>query len=215
MERKNEKIEVTKLIDDKLSKESLQIKDLLNTRICFDSYEKYKQEFNLMKNTFKDNITEFYNEAIKCLNKMEEFISKCMSQDDDNVKNYISNNLKKAIYKNSYDSTLDIKSLFIGSLDNSTDKSQSTIIQVSKELGYDNLLRYIELLKSPSLFTSYLNDSEKQIGAMHYLLFKTNHHSNTKFTRNLTTSNLYKLMENDINSSISTILNEKKSLLIL
>ena len=202
------KIEITKRMDEKLSRNPFNFVDLLNKNNQINSYEKFVQDFNLMKNTFKDSIPNFYDESIKYINRMEKFIEECNEIDVDKLDEYIDRNLKNAIY-GSNTSQISIKSLFIKNLDNSTERNESTIIQMYQELGYDNLLKYIELLKSPSLLTSYLNDSEKQIVAMHYILFKTNHHSNTKFSRNLTTTNLYKKMENNINDSIKEITNEK------
>lgn len=202
------KIEITKLIDEKLSRNPLNFNDLLNKTNSINSYEKFIQEFTLMKNTFKDNIPNFHDETVKYIERMNVFINVCSDKDDDVIQEYINNNIRSAIY-GSNTSQISIKSIFIKNLTNTTERCESTLIQVYNELGYDNLIRYIELLKSPSLLTSYLNDSEKQIVGMHYLLYKTNHHSNTKFNRNLSTANLYNRMESNINNSINEIIKEK------
>ena len=204
------KIEITKLMDEVLYSYPLTFIDLLGKIVSINSYEKYLQEFKLIQNTFRNNIPEFYEEATKFLEKIDNFIKTCNENSDDEISSYISsNNIKKMIYGGIYSSNVVIKALFVKNLNDSNEKSEITIIQVYKELGYDNLLRYIELLKRPDLFTSYLNDSSKQTVAMHYLLFKTNHHSNTKLSRDLTNANLYRKMETNINNSLKEILTEK------
>lgn len=99
--------------------------------------------------------------------------------------------------------------MFVQSLRNENAYSINTIKQIYEELGYDNLLIYIELLKNPGLLNSYFSDSAKQNVAMHYILFKTNHHSLSRFKRNNTSSNLYNTMEKNINESINEIISSK------
>lgn len=203
------KIEITNLINKKLSRNKLEFFDLLNQTYYIDSYEKYIQEFTLIKNTFKDDIQEFSEAADEYLSRMESFINHCKSLNDDEIENYIERNLFDNIIKTSYNYRTSVKFIFPTSLNNNLERSVSTIIQVYKDLGYISLLDYIELLKSPSYFSSYLSSSEKQVVAMHYMLYKTDHHSHTRFKRNKTSANLYTQMETNINNSIKEVVNEK------
>jgi len=206
------KIEITRLIDEKLNKDSIIARDLLDKSIIIKSYEQYIQIFSLIKNTFKDKIPEFYEKALLYINKMEDFINKCKTYDDiDELNNYINNHLKEAITGGRYNDRIEIKLIFIESLGNSNERSEDALIQIYTELGYDNLVSYIELLKYPNHFSSYLNDNSKQVVAMHYMLYKTNHHSPNKLQRNTSSQNLYNRMERNINSSISEIISEKDS----
>lgn len=207
-----QKIEITKLIDENMSKEPITFRDLLDKSITIRSYEQYIQIFSLIKNTFKDKIPEFYDRALGYIDKMEDFINKCKMYDNtDELKNYINNHFKEAITGGRYNNNIETKIIFIDSLKNDNAKSEEAIIQIYKELGYDNLISYIELLKYPSHFSSYLNDSSKQIVAMHYMLYKTNHHSPNKLQRNTSAQNLYSRMEKNIDSSINEIIKEKDS----
>lgn len=203
------KIQITNLIDEKLSRDRLEFYDLLNQTHYIDSYEKYIQEFNLIKNTFKDNIQEFTDMADDYLSRMDNFITECKGLNDEDVKNYIDRNLFNSIIKLSYNRRVSLKLTFPTSLNNNLERSVSTINQIYKELGYSSLLDYIELLKSPSSFSSYLSSFEKQVVAMHYMLYKTDHHSSTKFKRNITSANLYAQMETNINDSIKKVVTEK------
>lgn len=203
------KIQITNLIDEKLSRDRLEFYDLLNQTHYIDSYEKYIQEFNLIKNTFKDNIQEFTDIVDDYLSRMDNFITQCKGLNDEDIKNYIDRNLFNSIIKSSYNIKISLKLTFPTSLNNNLERSVSTINQIYKELGYSSLLDYIELLKSPSSFSSYLSSSEKQVVAMHYMLYKTDHHSPTKFKRNITSANLYTQMETNINDSIKEVVTEK------
>lgn len=206
------KIEITRLIDEKMTNDSIVARDLLDKTVTIKSYEQYIQMFSLIKNTFKDKIPEFYERALLYINKMEEFINRCKTYDDiDEIKNYINNNFKESITGGRYNNNIETKLLFIESLKNDNEKSEEAIIQIYKELGYDKLVSYIELLKYPNYFSSYLNDNSKQIVAMHYMLYKTNHHSPNKLQRNTSSQNLYNRMEKNISSSISEIISEKDS----
>lgn len=71
------KIEITKLIDEKLKKDKIYLKDLLNKTKTIESYDIFIQEFTLIKNTFKDKIPEFVDICDKYLNNMDEFINEC------------------------------------------------------------------------------------------------------------------------------------------
>ena len=203
------KIEITNLIDEKLSRNKLEFYDLLNQTHYIDSYEKYIQEFNLIKNTFKNNIQEFADIADDYLSRMENLVNQCKSLNDEEIKDYIERNIFNNIIKTSYNTRTPLRITFPTSLNNNLERSTSTINQVYKELGYDSLMDYIELLKSPSYFSTYLSSSEKQTVAMHYMLYKTDHHSPTKFKRNTNSANLYTQMETNINNSIKEVVEEK------
>ena len=130
------KIEITKLIDEKLSRNPLNFNDLLNKTNSINSYEKFIQEFTLMKNTFKDNIPNFHDETVKYIERMNVFINVCSDKDDDVIQEYINNNIRSAIY-GSNTNQISIKSIFVKNLTNTTERCESTLIQVYNELGYD------------------------------------------------------------------------------
>lgn len=201
-------IEITKLINEELSNYSIHFTDIMNKRYTIDTYEKYIQEFTLIKNTFKNKIPEFCEIATDYINKMEGLINDCNRESIDSAKNFIQNNLYSRLKLSRYNN-IDIKLPFIQSLLNETAYSVNTIIQIYQELGYENLIYYIELLNNPNYLNSYLSDTRKQIVAMHYILYKTNHHSLSKFKRNNTSANLYSIMESNINNSINEIVSKK------
>ena len=203
------KIEITKIIDEKLTEYPIRYIDLMNNTYSINSYEKYIQEFSLIKNSFKETIKEFFEVAENQINKMESLIKDCDKSDLETAKKYIDNNFDNKLGISRYNYDISLTTLFVQSLRNENAYSINTIKQIYEELGYDNLLIYIELLKNPGLLNSYFSDSAKQNVAMHYILFKTNHHSLSRFKRNNTTSNLYSAMENNINESINEIINSK------
>ena len=203
------RIEITKIIDEKLIEYPIRYIDLMNKTYSINSYEKYIQEFSLIKSAFRESIKEFFDIAENQINKMESLINDCDKTDIETAKQYIVNNFDNKFGISRYNRDIRVKTLFIQSLRNENAYSINTIKQIYEELGYDNLLIYIELLKNPDLLNSYFSDSTKQNVAMHYILFKTNHHSLSKFKRNNTSSNLYNMMENNINESINEIINAK------
>lgn len=203
------KIEITKIIDKKMSSYPIRYTDLMNKTYSINSYEKYIQEFSLIKSSFKETIKEFFDIAENQINKMESLINTCDRNDIETAKQYIDNNFDNKLGISTYNRDISLKILFLQSLRNENAYSINTIKQIYEELGYDNLLMYIELLKNPGLLNSYFSDSVKQNVAMHYILFKTNHHSLSRFKRNNTPSNLYNTMENNINESINEIINSK------
>ena len=203
------KIEITKIIDEKLAEYPIRYIDLMNKTYSINSYEKYIQEFSLIKSTFKETIKEFFEIAENQINKMESLINDCDKTNIETVKQYINNNFDNKLGISRYSRDISLKTIFLQSLRNENAYSINTIKQIYEELGYDNLLIYIELLKNPGLLNSYFSDSAKQNVAMHYILFKTNHHSLSRFKRNNTSSNLYNTMEKNINDSINEIINSK------
>lgn len=203
------KIEITKIIDEKLKEYPIRYIDLMNMTYSINSYEKYIQEFSLIKDTFKETIKEFFEIAENQINKIESLINDCDKTNIETAKQYIDNNFDNKLGISRYNRDISLKTLFVQSLKNENVYSINTIKQIYEELGYDNLLIYIELLKNPGLLNSYFSDSAKQNVAMHYILFKTNHHSLSRFKRNNTSSNLYNTMEKNINESINEIISSK------
>lgn len=59
------------------------------------------------------------------------------------------------------------------------------------------------------MLSSYLSTSSKQLIAMHYFLYKTDHHSKKTFKRNITSNNLYEQMETNIKNSVEEITSAK------
>ena len=203
------KLEIIKLIDEKLMKNNLEFIDLLGFTHKIDSYQSYIYEFSLIKKSY-NKIAEFEKIAMDYLNRMDRLISYCLSQEESIIKSTISgNSFYSHIIKASYNYSQSLKLIFPTSLTLNTESSLPTIIQVYSELGYDNLINYIDLLRNPSNFNSYLSSSTKQIVAMHYLLFKTDHHSTKKLSRNLSSSTLYQETKNDIKDALTEITKEK------
>ena len=95
------KIEITRLIDEKMTNDSIMARDLLDKTVTIKSYEQYIQMFSLIKNTFKDKIPEFYERALLYINKMEEFINRCKTYDDideiNNIYNFVQTYPKERV----------------------------------------------------------------------------------------------------------------------
>ena len=203
------KIEIEQIISELMSEQPIRIIDLMNKSYSINSYEKFIEEFSLIKNSFKGHINEFVEIANNYLNNMKNLIDDCDKTDKEAATDYIKNNFYSKLGIDRYSRETTLSLLFIESLENDNSDYINTIIQVYEELGYENLLYYIELLKNPNSFSSYLNDSKKQQVAMHYILYKTNHHSSTRLKRNANSLSLYKTMESNINESINNIVQEK------
>lgn len=73
------------------------------------------------------------------------------------------------------------------------------------------LKQYIELVKSTSIFSSYINDSSRQIVAMKFLLFKTDHHSSKGFRRDVSAKTIYQETSNNLTETINIITREKQT----
>ena len=76
------KIEITKLIDEKLTEHPIRYTDLMNKTYSINSYEKYIQEFSLIKSSFKEAIKEFFEIAENQINKIESLINDCDKTND-------------------------------------------------------------------------------------------------------------------------------------
>lgn len=201
------KIEIQTQISKCLTQKPIQLNDSLNNHISLDSYEIFMQEFNYIKNTFK-NIPEFSKIAIEYINKMNAFIDSCNFDDTSNLLNHINTNLYRNF--NIYSSAnITIKTLSSASINKTPETTLSALQQIYDELGYSHLENYIELIRTPNNFTNYINSSDKQLVAMHYLLFKTNHHSNKRLQRNLSVEKFYKIIQDNISTSLSEITSEK------
>lgn len=201
------KIEIQAIISEHLNRKPIQVNDLLNKSIKLNSYDAFMQEFHYIENTFK-GILEFSKIAQEYINKMNSFIDSCNFDNTTALKNHITANLHNKIcgYSNTH---ITIGALSSASINKSAESSLSAIQQIYDELGYSHLKNYIELIKTPSNFTSYINSSDKQLVAMHYLLFKTNHHSSKKLQRNLSVEKFYKMTQENLSNSLSKITSEK------
>ena len=201
------KLEIQTAISSFLEKKPIFLKDILNATIRLNSYELFTQELTFITNSFED-IPEYKESAQEILSKMDNFIESCNFDDTTKLTAYIANYLHQRIcgYSSSQISVLALSSI---SLNQTPETNISAIKQIYEELGYSNLKSYIELIKNPSNFTSYINSSDKQLVAMHFLLIRTNHHSNTKLKRNLTVEKLYQKTHDNISKSLSTITSQK------
>lgn len=203
------KIDVQNGITKYLNNNQITIEDALSKSYNISSYEEYIEFFMLIKNTYKNNIKEFYNEGKKYLDKLEEFITEATkSEDSKSLEAYIQNNLKNKLGCNY---CVEIESLHPKSFSMQRESSKEAFVNVYTELGYDKLKQYIKLVKSPSNFISYLNNDNNQIVAMKYLLFKTDHHSMKRFKRDCSSKTIYQETENSINECIEYIAKEKEN----
>lgn len=202
------KVETQVLISNYLSTNPISLIDLLGKTVTIKSYETFITELTMITKTF-NKIVEFCTETQKHLDKMEKLIVACETFDEKSTINYISSNLKRELcgYSNS---SIRINALSIHSITNTGECSEKAFQLIYSELGFDKLNDYINLIKNPSSLTSYLNSNNTQNVAMHYILFKTNHHSNSKFQRDFTTKNLYEMMATNINTTLSEITSEKE-----
>ena len=199
------KTEIQVLINKFLATNPITLTDLFGKTFVFNSYETYITELNWIKNTFK-SIPEFVTDTNIYLDRMNKFLDECSALEDSAVPSRI-NNIRREICGNS-STTFSLKALS-QSIKNSSECSEQTFIQVYSELGYENLKHYIELVKNPSSLTNYLNSYDRQSVALHYLLYKTDHHSTSRFKRDFSTKSLYTTMETNIKNSLSEITTQK------
>lgn len=198
--------EITKYIE----KNKLTIIDSLGKRYYLESFDQYMSCFNLINITYKNSIAEFETESKKYIDSINNFIKKAVEETkDENIEQYIINNFKRAIGFDNYNREVQLKSIHPKSFSIQKEASQEAFFNIYEELGYDQLIDYIKLVKSPSLFTSYLNDNNKQLVAMKFMLFKTNHHSPTKLKRDLSAKTIYQATSENITETIKTITKEK------
>lgn len=200
------KIDIHKYITDYLSKNPYYINDALGKKYTIDSYEKYITFFQLIRTTYNDNIKEFAEEATKYLDYMNSYIEKVLQEaNDDTIVQHITNNLRSTLHFNSYNPNLQAISIHPESYSIQLENSKEAFINIYEELGYDCLKTYIDLTKSPSLYSSYINDASRQIVAMKFMLFKTNHHSPRKLQRDLSAKTIYDMSKEHINETLDII----------
>lgn len=193
------KIEIQNLITRYLSNNPVRFIDLVGTVISINSYEKYITLFSAMRKTFAESIPEFRDVASRRLEVMSQLLETCDTKEDTDITSYISNNTKSSLgFTSYYSSDMNLKSVFQISMTKGNEYSEKSLKLIYQEYGYESLLSYIELLKNPSQLSSYLNNSSKQVIAFHFILFKTNHHSTTKFSRDMTVKKLYDTMNNNL-----------------
>lgn len=203
------KIDVQNQITKYLSSNHFTIIDSLTKPYTIQSYDKYIECFNLIKNTYQNNIIEYCEEAKKYINLMNNFITKAIENSDtDSIEQYIVNNIKDSLGFG-YNRNVNLISIYPKSFLLQRECSQEAFTNIYSELGYDMLKEYINLVKSPSNFSSYINDSSRQIVAMKFLLFKTDHHSPKGFRRDTSAKTIYQETSNNLTETINTITKEK------
>lgn len=203
------KIDVQNQITKYLSSNHFTIIDSLTKPYTIQSYDQYIECFNLIKNTYQNNIIEYCEEAKKYINLMNNFITKAIENSDtDSIEQYIVNNIKDSLGFD-YNRNVNLISIYPKSFLLQRECSQEAFTNIYSELGYDMLKEYINLVKSPSNFSSYINDSSRQIVAMKFLLFKTDHHSPKGFRRDTSAKTIYQETSNNLTETINTITKEK------
>ena len=204
------RIDVESAITKYMSNNSFRIVDILSKDYSISSYEQYIEFFSLIYNTYKNNIYEFSEEGEKYKDNINLFIQQALKNaNEESIDSYINDNLSRELGFNTYNRTINLISIYPKSFLMQRECSQEAFINIYEELGYEMLQQYIQLVKSPSNFSSYLNDSKRQILAMKFLLYKTDHHSSTKLKRDLSAKNIFQMNSEHIQESISEIVKEK------
>lgn len=204
------RIDVESAITKYMSNNNFRIVDILSKDYSISSYEQYIECFSLIYNIYKNNIQEFSKEGKKYKDNINLFIQQALENaDEESIESYINDNLSRELGFNTYNRTVNLISIYPKSFLMQRECSQEAFINIYEELGYEMLQQYIQLVKSPSNFSSYLNDSKRQILAMKFLLYKTDHHSSTKLKRDLSAKNIFQMNSEHIQESISEIVKEK------
>ena len=204
------RIDVESAITKYMSNNNFRIVDILSKDYSISSYEQYIECFSLIYNIYKNNIQEFSKEGKKYKDNINLFIQQALENaDEESIESYINDNLSRELGFNTYNRTVNLISIYPKSFLMQRECSQEAFINIYEELGYEMLQQYIQLVKSPSNFSSYLNDSKRQILAMKFLLYKTDHHSTTKLKRDLSAKNIFQMNSEHIQESISEIVKEK------
>lgn len=204
------KIDVENAITKYLATNKFTIIDCLSKQYTISSYEQYIECFTLIKNTYQDSILEFHEEGKKFINLMEDFIANVIeNQTIDSLGQYIDTNLKEKLGFN-YNRIVNLISIYPQSFLIQRECSKEAFTNIYNELGYEMLKHYINLVKTPSNFSSYINDSSRQIVAMKFLLFKTDHHSQKGFKRDRSARTIYQETSNNLKDTISDITKEKE-----
>jgi len=203
------RIDVESAITKYLDSNKFTITDSLSKQYIISSYEQYIECFTLIKTTYQSSIAEYYEEGKKFIDLINNFITNAIeSENADSIDQYISNNIKGSLGF-SHNRTVNLISIHPKSFLLQRECSKEAFTNIYGELGYEMLKQYINLVKSPSSFSSYINDSSRQIVAMKFLLFKTDHHSLKGFKRDCTAKTLYQETSNNITETINTITKEK------
>ena len=204
------KIDVQNAITKILQSNKLTIIDSLSNRYFISTYEEYMNFFNLIKSAYYDNIKEYVDEANQYINNMENYISNAINDENiESIEQYVQSNLLSSIEFNSYNREKNVMAIYPESFSIQREGSKEAFINIYCELGYEALNLYIDLVKAPSRFSMYLNDDNKQIIAMKYLLFKTDHHSTSKFKRDYSAKTIYQESSNNIQETLRSITKEK------
>lgn len=203
------RIDVQSQITKYLNSNQVTIIDSLSKQYSIQSYDQYIECFTLIKNTYQNNIVEYCEEAKKYIKLMDEFITKVIENSDtDSIEQYVTNNIRDSLGFG-YNRNVNLASIYPKSFLIQRECSQEAFTNIYSELGYDMLKQYIELVKTPSIFSSYINDSSRQIVAMKFLLFKTDHHSSKGFRRDISAKTIYQETSNNLTETINTITREK------
>ena len=207
------KIDIQNAISNYLSNNNFTILDTLSKKYKILSYEEYMYKFNLIYNTYKDSIAEYSEEGKKYLDNMNNFIEVALNETDiENLESYINNNLKSKLQFIYSTREAHLKSIYPESFLLQREASKEAFENIYTELGYDALVSYIQLVKTPSNFSSYLNSNDnRQLVAMKFMLFKTDHHSNSprKLKRDFSAETIYQATNNNIQESLADITKEK------
>lgn len=205
------KIDVEKSITKYLNNNKFTIIDSLSKRYIISSYEQYIECFTLIKNTYQNNIIEFSEESKKFIDLINDFITNTIKDENiESIEQYVNNNLSSTLGFNTYNKEKSIISIHPNSFSVQRECSQEAFFNIYNELGYNMLKDYISLVKSPSNFSSYMSDSSKQILAMKFLLFKTDHHSSARLKRDYSAKTIYQETNNNIHESLTEITKEKE-----
>ena len=204
------RIDVQNEITKYLSTNNLYLVDSLSKHYTIKTYEEYINCFSLINSTYSNNIIEFAEEGKKYIDKINNFITKVIEVcNEDTIEQHIKNNMPSEIGYSQYNLNIQLISIHPDSFLMQRECSQEAFVNIYKELGYDRLKDYIQLVKTPSNFSSYINDTNKQIVAMKFLLYKTDHHSPNRLTRDHSAETIYKMNSNHIKESLSEITKEK------
>lgn len=205
------RIDVQNAITKYLTNNRFTIIDSLSKRYTISSYEEYISCFTLINTTFQNSIIEFSKEAKKFIDAINDFITNAIKDENtETIEQYVENNLSRTLEFNTYNREKNIISIYPKSFLIQRECSQEAFTNIYNELGYKMLQDYIILVKSPSNFSSYMNDSSKQILAMKFLLFKTDHHSSTRLKRDYSAKTIYQETNKNINESLLAITKEKE-----
>lgn len=159
--------------------------DLCYKKQNIDSYEKIKNLIISSKNLYKGHIDEFYREIEELQRQIDSVINAIISKSDVSlfdvdgniVESVVSDKINNALGTVSYyQRQKDLKFIFADSYTINPETSYNAICQVYAEHGYDFLVEYIDLINNPTNFIAYMNDDKRQLVAMEYMLYKTNHH---------------------------------------